>query len=245
MHRPNDVLFESYFEKDADRKLHIWAAKLGSEIKDPDSKDHYTEEELEYMLKSLSSGSDGKAAYGFNHNSLTKMINIIKHRGGEAYWQPISSMSEFDSYFDAGLLKEMKSNGYKYMAVIGNWLDGEMTRNIQQTFPEEFQSKIINMTDYNNDLTFLFSSIPVSSELKQLLKPIGAFIDLAERYEEYKKGRRAEACSRGRTEKEERLSSGTGGMLHPDVIRKMQEAGYSEEEIEAKYRGRKVVGSSR
>ena len=40
-------------------------------------------------------------------------------------------------------------------------------------------------------------------------------------------------------------NSGTGGMLHPDVIRKMQEAGYSEEEIEAKYRGRKVVGSSR
>ena len=245
MHRPNDVLFESYFEKDADRKLHIWAARLGSEIKDPDSKDHYTEKELEYMLKSLSSGSDGKAAYGFNHNSLTKMINIIKHRGGEAYWQPISSMSEFDSCFDVGLLKEMKSNGYKYMAVIGNWLDGEMSRNIQQTFPEEFQSKIINMTDYNNDLTFLFSSIPVSSELKQLLKPIGAFIDLAERYEEYKKGRRAEACFRSRPEKEERLNSGTGGMLHPDVIRKMQEAGYSEEEIEAKYRGRKVVGSSR
>lgn len=245
MHRPNDVLFESYFEKDADRKLHIWASRLGSEIKDPDSKDHYTEEELEYMLKSLSSGSDGKAAYGFNHNSLTKMINIIKHRGGEAYWQPVSSMSEFDSYFDAGLLKEMKSNGYKYMAVIGNWLDGEMTRNIQQTFPEEFQSKIINMTDYNNDLTFLFSSIPVSSELKQLLKPIGAFIDLAERYEEHKKKMQTEACTHVRNEKEERLSSGTGGMLHPDVIRKMQEAGYSEEEIEAKYRGRKVVGSSR
>ena len=245
MHRPNDVLFESYFEKDADRKLHIWAAKLGSEIKDPDSKDHYTEEELEYMLKSLSSGSDGKAAYGFNHNSLTKMINIIKHRGGEAYWQPISSMSEFDSYFDVGLLKEMKSNGYKYMAVIGNWLDGEMSRNIQHTFPEEFQSKIINMTDYNNDLTFLFSSIPVSSELKQLLKPIGAFIDLAERYEEYKKKMQTEACTHVRTEKEEHLSSGTGGMLHPDVIRKMQEAGYTEEEIEAKYRGRKVVGSSR
>ena len=136
MHRPNDVLFESYFEKDADRKLHIWAARLGSEIKDPDSKDHYTEEELEYMLKSLSSGSDGKAAYGFNHNSLTKMINIIKHRGGEAYWQPISSMSEFDSCFDARLLKEMKNNGYKYMAVIGNWLDGEMSRNIQAGFPE-------------------------------------------------------------------------------------------------------------
>ena len=245
MHRPNDVLFESYFEKDADRKLHAWAARLGSEIKDPDSKDHYTEEELEYMLKSLSSGSDGKAAYGFNHNSLTKMINIIIHRSGDAYWQPINSMSEFESYFDARLLKEMKNNGYKYMAVIGNWLDGEMSRNIQQTFPEEFQSKIINMTDYNNDLTFLFSSIPVSSELKQLLKPIGAFIDLAERYEEYKKGRRAEACSRGRTEKEERLSSGTGGMLHPDVIRKMQSAGYTEEEIAAKYRGRKVVGSSR
>lgn len=245
MHRPNDVLFESYFEKDADRKLHAWAARLGSEIKDPDSKDHYTEEELEYMLKSLSSGSDGKAAYGFNHNSLTKMINIIIHRGGDAYWQPINSMSEFESYFDVGLLKEMKSNGYKYMAVIGNWLDGEMSRNIQHTFPEEFQSKIINMTDYNNDLTFLFSSIPVSSELKQLLKPIGAFIDLAERYEEYKKERQSEICSQGRTEKEERLSSGTAAMLHPDVIRKMQEAGYSEEEIEAKFRGRKVVGSSR
>ena len=245
MHRPNDVLFESYFEKDADRKLHAWAARLGSEIKDPDSKDHYTEEELEYMLKSLSSGSDGKAAYGFNHNSLTKMINIIIHRGGDAYWQPINSMSEFESYFDARLLKEMKNNGYKYMAVIGNWLDGEMSRNIQQTFPKEFQSKIINMTDYNNDLTFLFSSIPVSSELKQLLKPIGAVIDLAERYEEYKKEKQAETCSYVRTEKEESLSSGTGSMLHPDVIRKMQEAGYTEEEIEEKYRGRKVVGSSR
>lgn len=238
-------MFESYFEKDEDKKLHAWAAKMGSEIKDPKSEDRYTEYEIEIMLKSLSSGG-GKMNYGFNHNSLTKMINIIRHKGGEAYWQPISSIDEFNIYFEPEILREMKSNGYKYMAIIGNWCDGEITKKIQREFPEEFQNRIVCMTDYNNDLTFLYSTIPVNSNLKQLLKPIGTIIDVSEKYCEYCNNHKSNSYD---SKKEEKNNANKENYdirkhLHPDVINSMLKAGYSEEEIADKYKNRRVIKPS-